>query len=72
MIGAGCAHLQHLVDTGFSLGFRLLKRMGSTQNDTARPTYIHTAKRGGKAVCTFLGTLGESFYSTYEELKKQK
>ncbi|MBT4119950.1 MAG: hypothetical protein HOG89_00575 [Candidatus Peribacter sp.] len=72
-LGSGLAQVQHATDKLVVFGFKSLKKAGKTPNkDKTKNKYIKSAKTAGRTTLSFLGTLGDSFYNEYEELKKQE
>ena len=73
-IGHTLAHVQDGVDFFIDWGFRAIKKVGkepiAPQKNENK--YLHTTKKIGKSVLTFLGEAGDSFYSKYQELKRKK
>lgn len=74
-IGALLANIQSAVDDALQFCFRGLKKAGSTEDEVYDPeggTVEEKLKRGAKTAAKFVGELGDSYYETYEELKKKK
>ena len=72
LIGSGLAHAQHGLDYVAEFGFAMLKKAGKTTQEAPKKNenkYLFTAKKAGKGVLAFLGTVGSEFYDKYEELK---
>jgi len=73
--GNGLAHLQDTVDHICEWGFARMKIVGDTpakkklKNENK---YIYKAKKAGRGVLSFFGTVGDSYYSKYEDLKREK
>ena len=70
VIGKGYAHVQHGMDRVVEWGFARLKEQGDTQSDEAK-TVSEKAASVGRGVLGFLGTLGDTYYKTYGDLKKK-
>jgi hypothetical protein len=65
-IGAIFAILQNMFDTIFDFAFKRMKSASKEQKaDT--PVRRFFKKAGG-----FIGEMGESYYETYEEIKRRK
>lgn len=74
--GSILAHLQSAVDDLMTIGFKKLKSFGKKpeveiidSHDTSIKT---TVIKGAKKTAKFVGEVGESYYQTYENLKKKK
>ena len=64
-----------MVDNVFQWGFRRVRDIGDSEDSkrVARDhPYLHRASRTGKVLLSFLGEIGDSFYSKYAELKNPK
>ena len=71
--GSGLANVQHGMDKLVVFGFKTLKQAGkSPKKDKTKNKYIKHVKKAGRSTLSFFGTLGDSFYDEYEELKKTK
>ncbi len=74
-IGAGWAHVQHVVDNVSAWCFQRIRDIGdkpeSKKDDDSHP-YVKKAKRLGKGALGFVGEVGDSFYETYADLKRKK
>jgi len=71
-LGSGLAHIQHATDKVVVYGLKSMKKAGKTpQKDQTKNKYLKTAKTAGRTTLSFFGTLGDSFYNEYEELKKR-
>ena len=70
VIGKGYAHVQHGIDRVVEWGFMRMKEQGDTQPKEAK-TVTEKAASVGRGVLGFLGTLGDTYYRTYEDLKKR-
>lgn len=71
VIGKGYAHVQHGMDRVAEWGFARLKEQGNVQPSKAK-TVTEKATSVGRGVLGFLGTLGDAYYRTYEELKSDR
>lgn len=72
-VGNTLAHVQDLADLLIGWGFRTLRKVGETheekqQNRTVMSRLLHVGRRS----LGFLGTLGQSYYDRYEELKRKR
>lgn len=66
LIGAVLAIFQSLVDDILGYLFKSLKRLGEPEENVSKKTSLL------KKFVKFFGDLGDSFYSTYEKIKKEK
>lgn len=70
MLGAGYAHIQHVMDKAIAWGF---DRMEETK--AAKPikddTPLGKAEKLGRGVLSFFGAAGKAYFKTYEDLKKK-
>jgi hypothetical protein len=72
-LGTGLANVQHGMDKLVIFGFKSLKKAGkSPEIGLTKNKYLRQMKTAGRATLSFFGTLGDSFYNEYEELKKQE
>ena len=72
-LGSGLAQVQHGCDKLILFGFKSLKKAGKQpRKDKTKNKYMKKAKSAGRTTLSFLGTLGDSFYNEYEDLKKQE
>ena len=72
-LGSGLAQVQHGMDKVVVFGFKTLKNAGkSPKKDKTRNKYLKNVKKAGRSTLSFFGTLGDSFYNEYEDLKKQE
>lgn len=71
LLGHGLAHVQHSIDRVCLVGFHTMREMGhvSKKKSDGKHLYKEHAKKAGKGMLRFLGSLGESYYEKYEELK---
>lgn len=67
-LGAGMAHVQHGCDKLIEFGLSNIQKAG---NDGQEET---TSKigRACKSTFSFIGTLGKSYFETYEDLKAKR
>jgi hypothetical protein len=71
-LGSGLANVQHATDKLVVFGFKSLKKAGKQpKKDQTKNKYIKNVKSAGRTTLSFFGTLGDSFYNEYEELKKR-
>lgn len=71
-LGAGLAQLQHATDKVIVYGLKSLQKVSAEpKKDTTKNKYLKKAKTAGRTTLSFFGTLGDSFYNEYEELKKR-
>lgn len=71
-IGSGLARVQDGIDHLAEYGFEQLKKLGSKpKKDTSKNPYIRGVKRALGTAVTFIGQLGDSYYDSYEELKRK-
>jgi len=72
LVGAGLAHVQHAFDGLFAWGFGRLKAAGKPRPRRTGKRYpaLEAAEGAGRAVLSFLGKAGESYYKEYTGLKK--
>ena len=72
-LGSFLAHVQDATDRVCVWGFERLKKAGAEPKVPERGNpYVVTAKRLGKGTLSFLGTLGDSYFKEYENLKKRR
>lgn len=71
VIGKGYAHVQHAMDRVVEWGFMRMKEQGGAHGEQAK-TVTEKATSVGRGVLGFLGTLGDAYYRTYEELKSDR
>ena len=72
-VGSGLAQVQSFMDDVFVIACKSLKKAGKEESSKVEPQTIqekgvHLAKQSAK----FVGEVGESFYSRYEEIKSEK
>lgn len=75
LIGHGFAHLQNGIDEIVDIGFTVMKKVGDDSKDKpAKDTDSYGTKAGrlAKGALRFFGTMGDSYYKKYEELKAEK
>lgn len=75
LIGHSFAHLQGAVDTLADWGFKQMKQVGKQPESEPRPDenkYWSMVKKVGKAGLTFVGTVGDEFYSEYAKIKAKE
>jgi len=73
-IGHCLAHLQNGVDDICEWGFEKMRSVGDMPAPTGKKhenKYVHNVKKLTKGVLFFIGTVGNSFYDKYEELKSE-
>lgn len=71
-LGSGLAHIQHATDKVVVYGLKSMKKAGAQpKKDQTKNKYVKKVKTAGRTTLSFLGTLGDSFYNEYEELKKR-
>ncbi|MDD4319415.1 MAG: hypothetical protein PHW10_03775 [Candidatus Peribacteraceae bacterium] len=74
LIGNGLAHLQHGMDRLGEWGFRTMRKAAS--QPSASPLQPSTTKsrltRILKKALGFVGDAGDTYYATYEELKRKR
>ena len=71
-LGSGLANVQHATDKLVVFGFKSLKKAGKQpKKDQTKNKYNKNVKSAGRTTLSFFGTLGDSFYNEYEELKKR-
>lgn len=66
LIGAVLAIFQSLIDDLLGFLFKSLKRLGEPEAKMSKQTSLL------KKFIKFFGDLGDSFYVTYEKIKKEK
>ena len=72
LLGFALAHVQHNIDRVCLVGFHKIREMGHAskkRKSDAKHPYKVRAKKAGKGMLRFLGSMGESYYERYEELK---
>lgn len=67
MLGAGYAHVQHLMDKAIAWGFRKMEEAKADEKPAAKP--MHKAEKIGRGILSFFGAAGDAYYKTYEDLK---
>lgn len=68
VIGSILAIIQSIFDDLFGFLARKLKSAGNTKRKKSDSDFVRFLKE----VARFFGELGDSFYSTYEKIKKDK
>jgi len=73
-IGCGLAHIQHTIDRSVGWAFHSMRSAGESKLKKKRNEnkYIFGIKKGGKKTLVFLGTLVDSFYEKYDDLKTRE
>lgn len=73
LLASSAAHLQHGMDQVIAWGFRSMKHAGEQKSPSKEPpTVLARGKTIGRGLLSFLGTVGEEYYKTYEELKQRE
>ncbi|MDA1293026.1 MAG: hypothetical protein O3A81_04575 [bacterium] len=71
-LGSGLAHIQHATDKVVVYGLKSMQKVSKEPKiDTTKNKYLKKVKTVGRTTVSFFGTLGDSFYNEYEELKKK-
>lgn len=72
-IGAGLANVQNGIDKLAEFGINQLKKAGDEPiEEPVKNKYAKKALKGARTVIGFLGELGDSYYDSYEELKRKQ
>jgi hypothetical protein len=72
-LGKGYAHVQHGIDKVIAWGFEKMKDVDAAKAPQKfENPHMEKAAKAGRSVLGFLGRAGESYFKTYEDLKKNK
>ena len=70
-LGKGYAHVQHGMDRVIMWSLRQMRN--AAKDDRAeRRQKEGRVRRAARGIFSFVGTVGDSYYTTYEELKGKK
>jgi hypothetical protein len=71
-LGAGYAHVQHLMDRAIEWGFRKMRESEAGKGKGPPKTAAGKAERMGRSVLSFFGKAGSAYFETYERLKAEE
>lgn len=69
-VGKGFAHVQHLTDKVIGWGLKKMKETGESEPIGDNTKAAGKAEKAVRGTLKFFGTLGDAYYTKYEELKK--
>lgn len=71
VIGKGFAHVQHLTDRVIGWGLKKMKETGEAPPSAKNDKAAGKAEKAVRGTLKFFGTMGDAYYTKYEELKKK-
>lgn len=75
LVGKSLALVQFGIDKAAGWGFRKMKEVSKQPSKPPKAhdnPVLHKAAKAGKFVLRFLGSAGEEFYKSYDELKRNE
>lgn len=72
LLGNTSAHIQHGIDRAIEWGFAKMKEQDAHRAKKTPTTPVGRAAQVGRGIIGLIGSAGDAYYSTYEQLKRKK